>query len=291
MNIAFLGLGSMGSAMALRLVDAGHSLTVWNRTAARADALVARGARLAATPAEAVANADVVCTMLFDDAAHLDVCAGGLLDALPPGAVHVVFSTISTALCEWLTGEHERRGRAFVAAPVFGRPNIAEAGKLWIVAAGHDEAIERARPVFDPISRGLTILGHEPRQAHALKLGGNFLISAMIHSLGESFVYAESQGIDPAVFLETINTALFQSPFYSAYANVMLHPPAHPGATMELGAKDLDLFRKAAGSRHVSLSLADQMAAIFDEARSSGLAQEDWAAGQYRMARRRSGRE
>jgi len=129
------------------------------------------------------------------------------------------------------------------------------------------------------------------RQAHALKLGGNFLISAMIHSLGESFVYASAQGIDPEVFLETVNSALFQSPFYAAYGKVMLHPPLEPGATMALGEKDLRLLREAAAGRNTSLSLADNLAEVFAQARQAGLGGEDWAVGQYRMAQRRGGIE
>jgi 3-hydroxyisobutyrate dehydrogenase-like beta-hydroxyacid dehydrogenase len=137
------------------------------------------------------------------------------------------------------------------------------------------------------MSRGISIVGKHPAQAHALKLGGNFLISAMIHSLGESFVYAQAQGIDPQVFFDTVNSALFQSPFYAAYANVMLHPPEHPGATINLGAKDLRLLREAAASSGTRLSLADNLADIFKEAQQSGLANEDWAVGQYKMAQRR----
>jgi len=289
MNLAFLGLGKMSSPIARRLLAAGHRLTVWNRTPQRAEALAAAGATLAATPAEAAHNADVAFTMLFDDAAHEETIFGphGLLDGLQPEALHVSMSTISPALSERLAAEHARRNQAFVAAPVFGRPNVAEEGRLWIVAAGADSAIATARPLLECFSRGISVIGTEPRQAHALKLGGNFLISAMIHSLGESFVYAEGQGIDPAVFLDTVNSALFQSPFYMAYGNVMLHPPQSPGATMELGAKDLDLLREAAAGRQTRLTLAENLAAIFAEARLAGLGGEDWAVGQYRMAQRR----
>ena len=289
MKIGFLGLGQMGVPMAMRLLAAGHELSVWNRTEERADPLLREGAVLAGTPAEAELGAEVVITMLFDDAAHERVLFGdnGLMDALSPGAIHVSCSTISVALSERLTEEHARRGHRFVAAPVFGRPNIAEAGRLWIVAAGADDAIERVRPLFGPLSRGVTVVGNEPRQAHAVKLGGNFLICAMIHSLAESFVYAEGQGIAPELFLETVNNALFQSPFYTAYGNVMLHPPENPGATMGLGAKDLGLLRQAAAARHTSLSLADELAEIFAEAQRVGLGSEDWAIGQYRMAQRR----
>jgi 3-hydroxyisobutyrate dehydrogenase-like beta-hydroxyacid dehydrogenase len=286
MNIAFLGLGKMGSPMARRLLEAGRQLTVWNRTLERAQALVDAGATLAATPAEAAQTADAVLTMLFDDAANENVLFGpeghpaaGVLHALQPGGLHIVLSTISVALSERLAVEHARRGQLYVAAPVFGRPNVAEEGRLWIVAAGAESAIAVARPLLAPLSRGMSVIGSEPHQAHALKLGGNFLISAMIHSLGESFVYAAGQGIDPEVFLETVNSALFQSPFYAAYGKVMLHPPKQPGATIDLGAKDLRLLREAAAARHTTLSLADSLAEIFALAQQSGLAGEDWAVG------------
>ena len=289
MKIAFLGLGKMGSPMALRLLASNHHLTVWNRTRSRADALAAHGAAVAVTPAQAVRSADVVLTSLFDDHAHEEVLFGpeGILESLPAGALHISLSTISVALSERLTAEHARRGQLFVAAPVFGRPNVAEEGRLWIVVAGADAAVALTRPLLEPLSRGISVVGNEPRQAHALKLGGNFLISAMIHSLSEAFVYAESQGIQPEAFLEAVNSALFQSPFYAAYGKVILHPPASPGATIELGAKDNRLLREAAASRHTSVSLADNLAKIFDEAHHAGLGGEDWAVGQYRMAQRR----
>jgi 3-hydroxyisobutyrate dehydrogenase-like beta-hydroxyacid dehydrogenase len=297
MKIAFLGLGKMGMPMARHLLAAGYELTVWNRTRERAEAL--DGAAVAATPAEAAQAADAVLTMLFDDAANEAVLFGpesapsgsgmrvGVLEALCPGALHISLSTISVALSERLTVEHARRNQLFVAAPVFGRPAIAEEGRLWIVASGTEEAIRQARPLLAPLSRGLSVIGSEPRQAHALKLGGNFLISAMIHSLGEAFVYAEAQGIAPAIFMETVNSALFQSPFYASYGKVMLDPPLKPGATVALGAKDLSLLREAAASRNVRLSLADSMAEIFAQAQQEGLGGEDWAVGQYRMAGRR----
>lgn len=289
MKIGFLGLGKMGAPMALRLIAAGHELSVWNRTEGRTKPLIREGAIAAATPAEAELGADAVITMLFDDEANEEVLYGpnGLMDALTPGALHIACSTISVALSNRLALEHARRDIDYVAAPVFGRPNVAEAGKLWIVMAGTENALNRARPVLEPLSRGISIVGSRPSQAHALKLGGNFLISAMIHSLGEAFAYAAAQGIDPEVFLGAVNSALFQSPFYAAYANVMLHPPEHPGATMDLGSKDLRLLREAAAAAGVRLSLAEDLATVFEQARRAGLGSEDWAAGQYKMAQRR----
>jgi 3-hydroxyisobutyrate dehydrogenase-like beta-hydroxyacid dehydrogenase len=289
MRIGFLGLGNMGIPMALHLIAAGHELSVWNRTEGRTEPLLREGAIQAGTPAEAELGADAVITMLFDDTAYEDVLFGshGLLDALTPGILHISCSTISVALSERLTAEHARRGIDFVAAPVFGRPTIAQEGRLWIVAAGADAAVERAKPILQAFSRGITVVGKEPRQAHAVKLGGNFLISAMIHSLSEAFVFSEQPGLAPETFFEAVNSALFQSPFYAGYAKVMLNPPKDAGAPMNLGAKDMQLFREAAASRKTSVSLADNLAAIFGEAQKLGLGGEDWAVTQFRMAQRR----
>jgi 3-hydroxyisobutyrate dehydrogenase-like beta-hydroxyacid dehydrogenase len=289
MKIGFLGLGNMGTPMALRLLGAGHELSVWNRSEERTKPLIHEGAIAAATPAEAELGADALITMLLDDAAYEEVFFGvhRLIDALSPGALQISCSTISVALSERLTEEHAKRGIDFVAAPVFGRPNVADEGRLWVVAAGADKAVNRARPLLEAFSRGISLVGKEPRQAHAVKLGGNFLISAMIHSLGEALVFAEQQGLDPDTFFNAVNSALFQSPFYAAYANIMLHPPEKVAVTMELGAKDLRLLSEAAASRHTRLSLAEQMAEIFAEAQRIGPAGQDWAVGQYRMAQRR----
>lgn len=289
MRIGFIGLGNMGIPMAQHLIAVGHELAVWNRSEGRSEPLLREGAIQAGTPAEAELGADAIITMLFDDAANEDVLFGphGLLDALTPGILHISCSTISVALSERLTAEHAKRGIDFVAAPVFGRPTIAQEGRLWIVAAGADAAVERARPILQAFSRGITVVGTEPRQAHAVKLGGNFLISAMIHSLSEAFVFSEQQGIAPEVFFEAVNSALFQSPFYAGYAKVMLNPPKDAGAPMALGAKDMRLFRQAAAGGNTNVSFADNMAQIFAEAEKLGMGAEDWAVTQYRMAQRR----
>lgn len=250
--------------------------------------LLREGAIAAGTPAEAELGAEAVITMLFDDAANEEVIFGanGLMDALSPGALHISCSTISVALSERLAREHARRGHEFVAAPVFGRPNVAEEGRLWVVMAGEDKAVAKARPLMEPLSRGISVVGKEPQQAHAVKLGGNFLISAMLYSLSEAFVYAEGQGIDPGVFIETVNSALFQSPFYAAYSKVMLNPPAEAGASVGLGEKDTRLLREAAASRGTRVRLADTLAENFAQAKAAGLGDQDWAVGMYRVSQR-----
>lgn len=286
MKTAFLGLGKMGTPIARLLLQKGQELTVWNRTASRAEALAAEGASVAPSAADAVAGADVVFTMLMDDASLQQVLEGeGVLDRLRPGGIHVSLSTLSVACSRRLTEEHARRGQHFVAAPVFGRPHIAEAGKLWIAVGGAQEPVGKVRPLLEIFSRGITVVSEHPWSAHALKLGGNFLITAMIASLTESFLFAEAMDLDPAVFLETVNQALFQSPFYEMYGKIMLHPPETPGATMAVGEKDMRLFREAAQGAHGKTPLADLFLATFHRAFEAGMKDADWAAGYLRLQR------
>lgn len=290
MRIAFLGLGKMGSAIARHLMDAGHELTVWNRTRARAEALGKCGARVANSTSEAVACVDVVFSMLFGDAALEEILfRGGALKAMMPGTVHVSLSTISVALSNRLTIMHRTAHLTFVAAPVFGRPNIAEEGKLATTVAGDPEAVKKVHPLLESFSRVVTVVGEKPSVAHALKLGGNFLITAMIASLSESLVYAEALGIEPQVFLETVNGALFRSPFYESYGKLMLNPPEKPGGTIELGEKDLRLFREAAEEAGVKTPLAETFKAHLDRAIKRGMKDDDWAAGYYELARKVTG--
>ena len=285
-KIGFLGLGKMGSAMARRLIAAGHDVTVWNRSRTAALSLEAEGATVADSPAAAAHGKDIVLSMLFDDAANEAVLLGsdGVISALAPGSLHIACSTISVALSEKLSREHASRGQEYVAAPVFGRPNVAAEGRLWIVVAGAASAIAKAKPVLEPISRGISVAGPQPAQAHAVKVAGNFLITMMIQSLCEVVIFAKASDIDPAAMLEMVNSALFQSPFYTAYSKVMLEPPAQPGATVALGVKDLNLFLDAARDRGVYLTIAEKMQERFEEAIAQGLQDADWAGGMLTAA-------
>ena len=286
MKIAFLGLGKMGPAVVGRLLLAGHTVSVWNRSPKSAEALGIPAATVAPTIQAAVATCEVVCTMLANDEATEAVVFGpqGLLAALPAQAVHIALGTLSVALSRRLMESHAQEGQRYVAAPVFGRPNVAAQGRLWLVAAGEKTTLDHVRSVLDAIGRGVTVVGTEPWQAHAFKLTGNFMITAMVQTLSEAFVMASAQGLDPEVFLETVNEALFQSPFYLAYGRVMLHPPQHPGATMLLGEKDTRLLREAAQTAGIRLGLAEYFEEQFRHAIERGMGHTDWAVGQYRMA-------
>lgn len=241
----------MGTPMARMLLQAGHKVTVWNRSPQAASALVDEGAQSASSISGAVADCEAVCTMVADDAATEAIVFGGpgegtngLLHAMPRQAVHLAHGTLSVALSQRLAAAHAEAGQGYIGAPVFGRPNVAAAGRLWVVASGSASTLLRVQNVLVALGRGVTVVGNLPWQAHAFKLAGNLLISAMIQSLSEAFVFAASMGLDTDLFLDTLNDALFQSPMYANYGKMMLHPPEQPGATMEVGAKDVRMLAK-----------------------------------------------
>jgi 3-hydroxyisobutyrate dehydrogenase-like beta-hydroxyacid dehydrogenase len=176
MRIGFLGLGKMGTPMALRLLVAGYELSVWNRSEERTKPLIHEGAIAAATPAEAELGSDAVISGLLDDAAYEEVLFGvhRLIDSLSPTMLHILCGTISMALAERLTVEHANRGIDFVGARVFGGPREAEDGQLRIVAAGTEKAVDRARALLAAFSLGISLVGKEPQQAYAVDLGTFF---------------------------------------------------------------------------------------------------------------------
>lgn len=287
MKVAFLGLGNMGLPMARHLVDAGHDLTVYNRTANRADGLGGVVHR-AATPREAVAGAEVAITMLADDAAVERVVFGGagpaamsfgLLAALAPGAVHVSMSTISAALAQRLTDAHQEAGHGYVSAPVFGRPEAAQSAKLWVVAAGAVDEVARCRPLFDAMAQGVFTVGDAPPTANIVKLAGNFTIAAMLETLGEAFALVRRVGVTPRQFLEIVNGALFKSPIYQSYGTLIAEERFEPpGFRLKLGLKDIRLAIQAGETLTVPLPLASLIRNHFVEAMAYGDGERDWAA-------------
>jgi 3-hydroxyisobutyrate dehydrogenase-like beta-hydroxyacid dehydrogenase len=286
MQVAVLGLGKMGVPIAERLIDAGHKLTVWNRTPGRAEPLAKRGARVAGSPADAVGGAEVIFSVVFDDEALEEILyAGGALKAMTPGAIHVNVSTLGVACSERMTIAHRTERLTFVAAPVFGRPTVAAEGRLAIAVGGPADAVEKIRPLLETFSRKVMVVSENPAAAHGLKLSGNFLMMAMIASLSEGAVLTEALGIEPKVFLETVNEAAFQSPFYAAYSKIILNPPQPPGGTVELGEKDTRLFQEAAKEVKVRTPLADMFKITLDRAIKAGMKQEDWPGTYYRLTR------
>ena len=279
MKVGFVGLGDMGLAMADNLRRAGHALTVYNRTRARAEALA--GARVAATPGEAAAGAEVVVSMLADDLAVEQVIFGpeGVMRSLAPGAVHAGMSTISHELTRRLAAEHAREGQHYVAAPVFGRPDAARAAKLWIVAAGPSPAVERCRPLFGAMGQGTDVVGDDPVRAAVLKIGGNFLLVAAIEAMGEAFALVRKYGIAPAQLLEIVNGRLLRSPVYENYGKLIAEERYEPpGFRLRHGLKDARLALAAGDDVAVPLPVASLVRDHYLTAMALGWGDIDWAA-------------
>jgi 3-hydroxyisobutyrate dehydrogenase-like beta-hydroxyacid dehydrogenase len=281
MKVAFIGLGNMGSHMARHLLRAGHELTVWNRTPEKAEHLRSAGAKVASSPAEAVKDVQAVVTMLADDHAvgSTVLHAGGFIDALPKDAVHISMSTISVALSRKLAEEHAKRSQKYVAAPVFGRPDAAEARKLFVVAAGEKPAIDYAKPILETLGQQLFVLGDKPEMANVVKLSGNFLIASVIESLGEAVALTRKYGIDPHQFVDFLTSTLFAAPVYKTYGGLIADERYQPaGFKLRLGLKDVKLAIAAAEDVNAPLPFASVVHDHALTAIARGMGDLDWSA-------------
>ena len=278
-SVSFVGLGSMGHPMARNLVNAGHVVNVWNRTAAKADDLVNAGAKRVGHPADA-ARERIVITMVSDDAALEQVLfTDGLMDALTPGAIHVSMSTISVALAKRLATEHASRGSVLVSAPVMGRPDAAADARLFILAAGPDAAIDACQPLFDAMGQRTFRFGAQPDAANTMKLAVNFLLSAMIESLAESCVLAKKSGVDPHDFVDLLTNTLFGSPVYKTYGALIADGRYWPaGFPVPLALKDLSLVLDASRTVAAPLPLAALVRDRLVSAMAQGFHDADWSA-------------
>lgn len=280
MNVGFIGLGRMGTGMAESLLRAGHTLTVFNRSADKARPLEQRGARVASSVGEVGAN-PIVITMLADDAALEAVTYGenGLLRRLGRGALHVSSSTISVDLSKRLARDHAAAGQRFVAAPVFGRPEAAAAAKLFVVAAGDAAAIDEVRPLFDALGPKTAVVSDRPEAANLVKLSGNFLLASVIESLGEAFALIGKAGLDRRQYLDLLTSSLFDVPVYKNYGRAIAERAFTPaGFAAPLGQKDVRLTLAAAETLHVPMPIASLLRDRFLALRAKGGDELDWSA-------------
>ncbi len=258
MKVGFIGLGQMGAGMATTLIRAGHELTVYNRTPQKARPLAALGAKVADRVADAC-KSDVVFTMLGDDPSVEGVVFGpdGILQHLARGAIHVSSTTISWALSRRLAEAHAQAGQGFVSATVFGRPEAAAAGKLFVVAAGEKPTVERIKALLEDCGQKLDVLSEHPQDANLLKLGGNFMITAMIEALGETFALLGKGGLDRHRCLDILTSTLFNVPIYKNYGAILIERRfTPPGFAAPLGQKDVRLVLAAGEELGVPLPLA-----------------------------------
>jgi 3-hydroxyisobutyrate dehydrogenase-like beta-hydroxyacid dehydrogenase len=279
MDVAIVGLGNMGSGIAKSLLRAGHRVTAYNRTRARADALVSFGANVATTLAEAC-RGEAVLTMLADDAAVESVVFGesGILSALPSGGIHISLSTISVALSDKLAAAHANAGQQFVAAPVFGRPEAAEAAKLAVVAAGPPHSVDRCKPLFEAMGPKLLVIGEKHSLANVVKLSGNFLIASVLESMAEAIAFARKSGVDPAALLDFLTSTLFNAPVYKTYGGLIVEGNYNKvGFALPLGLKDTRLVLQAAEAQSVPMPIASVVRDRFITAIARGHENSDWS--------------
>jgi 3-hydroxyisobutyrate dehydrogenase-like beta-hydroxyacid dehydrogenase len=280
MNVGFIGLGQMGSGMAANLLKAGHRVSIYNRTAGKTANLVQLGAR---APAEisTVCESDAVMTMLANDEAVESVAFGspGILSSLPRNAVHVSCSTISVALSKRLAAAHEAAGQHFLSAPVFGRPDAAAAGKLFVVVGGAADVIKSCMPLFEAIGQKTFVMSETPEGANLVKLSGNFLIASVIEALGEAIALIGKGGVDRQKYLDLLTSTLFNAPVYKTYGSLIVDGKFEPpGFAALLGQKDIHLALAAADTLRVPMPLAGLIRDRFLTLLALGGETLDWSA-------------
>jgi 3-hydroxyisobutyrate dehydrogenase-like beta-hydroxyacid dehydrogenase len=284
MEIGFIGLGNMGRGMAANLVKAGHHVTVYNRSPAKAEALVQKGATAARTIAEACSG-EMVFTMLADDQAVENVAFGdpdgeqGIVASLRQGATHVSSSTISVAMSQCLAAAHAEAGQQYVAAPVFGRPEAASAAKLFVIAAGSPQVLQPLVPLFDAIGQRTFVVSDQPHTANLVKLSGNFLIASAIESVGEAVALVTKAGVDRLQYVDILTSTLFAAPAYQTYGGLIARQEFEPaGFAATLGLKDIQLVLAAAQQLQVPLPVASLLRDRLLTLVATGGGQLDWSA-------------
>jgi 3-hydroxyisobutyrate dehydrogenase-like beta-hydroxyacid dehydrogenase len=290
MRVGVIGIGHMGRGLALSLIRASHEVTVYNRTRAAADALAAEGATVAATVAEAC-QGDAVFTMLANDEALEAVVfgKGGIIDSLPPGAIHISSSTISVDLSDRLAAAHGGAHQRYVAATVLGRPDRAAEGQLFVIAAGEPDALKDVTPLLDAIGQGTTEFGDRPSNANLVKLSANFLFATVFESLGEAVALIGKGGIDKRHYVDFLTSTMFGSPAYKVYGELVAADEEPPvGFAAPLGFKDIRLGLAAAEKLNVPMPFASVLHDRFVELLATSGENHDWSAV-GRMALRDSG--
>ncbi|MBP0495059.1 NAD(P)-dependent oxidoreductase [Pararoseomonas indoligenes] len=275
MHIGFIGLGSMGSAMAVNLVKAGHDVRAWNRSKVAHESVP--GVTLVRHAADAF-EGDAVFTMLSDDPAIREVILdAGLLASARRGLIHVVTSTISVAFGRELDLLHEEAGLGYVSAPVLGRPNVAALGQLNMLAAGKADAVAAIEPLLAPLSKEVWKLGDNPARANAAKLACNMMIAMAIEAMAEGVVLTESVGLDRADFFELILGTLFSGRVYESYSAQITEQSFEPGFKARLALKDMLLATQAGEEIGRRLPMLESVREGLSKAVSAGLGEKDWS--------------
>jgi 3-hydroxyisobutyrate dehydrogenase-like beta-hydroxyacid dehydrogenase len=248
-TIGFIGLGRLGLPMATNLLNAGYALHVYNRTASKAEPLVAQGAQQVSRPADAVTSGGIVATILWGDASvESIVMSDGFLEQLGPGGIHLSMSTISPEMAKKLAAIHAQHGSVYVEAPIFGGAQAAVAHQLWIPFAGPQQAKERVRPLLQAMGgQGIVDFGEAIGAATMVKLVGNFLIISAAHSISEALSVARKNGVDPKAVLDMLTEAptLFPAPIYRNHGK-RIAEQGIPFSQSAIPQKDVSLLKQTA---------------------------------------------
>lgn len=277
-TVGFIGLGNMGEPIAQNLLHGGYRLRVYNRTRAKASRLVDKGAVLVSSPAEVAESGGIVCTMLADDRAVEEVCLAqpSFIEAMGRGGIHVSMSTISPTTARRLAKHHEAHGVTYVASPVFGRPEAAQAAKLFVCLAGPAPAKKRLEPMLNAIGQGVFDFGEDPGSANVVKLCGNFLVASTVAALAEMLVLAEKNGVSRKAVADMIGKF---SPLHHSYASLMAEERFEPaGFRLVLGLKDINLILETAAESVTPLPLASLLHDRWLSSMAKGREHLDWSA-------------
>ncbi len=281
-NIGFIGLGSLGTPIALNLIESGHVLHVYNRTLSKTETLAEEGASVCKSIADLAQKCSIVFTIVSDDAALKNICEGdsGLLKNLEKDSVHVSMSTILPGTAERLSLLHKKYSQHYLASPVFGRPEAASAKKLNYVISGEENIRKQIEPLLkDAGAINVFDFGAAITAANTVKLCGNFLIASALEAIGESVSLAEKSGVDAKQMWDMFSKTLFNTPLFHNYSNIILQQKFEPAAfTMKLGLKDMNLILQQASLANQPMPLAQlvqkKMKAIVD----NGKENIDWSA-------------
>ena len=292
MKAAFIGLGNMGAAMARCILRANHDLMVWNRTAAKMQALIDEGAKGGRTAREAVAEADIVVTNLMDDRSIFDVLEAndGILAGMKPSAVHICTATISPACAEKLTKIHEAHGTRYVSGPVVGRPDAAAAGKLTSYLAGNPAAIQGAMAVCQAYSAKVIAVSDRPSAANCMKLAINLNVAAAVELISETYVFAEKCGLPLEHMRDFYQQIWFSHPAAQMFAEKLRARDfaGRGGFAMTGGLKDLRLMLSTASDVNAPLEVGKIIERKLAAGVDSGMGETDWSAI-YEISRREAG--
>ncbi len=278
-SVGFIGLGIMGQPMALNLIKAGYSLSVFNRTRSKAEPLERAGARVASTPAEAARDADFIVSIVSDSAASEEVIAGkdGVLQTIRPGAIVIDSATISPVVSRKLACQTAGKEASFLDAPVTGSKHGAEAGELTFMVGGNRETFDKALPLLKVLGKTHIYCGEHGAGLSA-KLAQNAIQSTMVEIFCEGFVLATKSGVRPEVMLEIIQNSMARAVLTDFKAPFIFKGDFTPYFPLKWMHKDVTLAMEAAFAKGVPMPVTAAVKEVYGSARAQGKGELDYAA-------------